>query len=82
MPLHTNMYTHEKEAADGVGVPGRERAAGEKNIGLTMPLRTFAHMRKKLRVGVGVAWRERRREDKDGDFERQGKTVIQERERE
>jgi hypothetical protein len=39
-------------------------------------------MRKKLRVGVGVAWRERRREDKDGDFERQGKTVIQERERE
>jgi hypothetical protein len=59
IPLHNNMYTHEKEAADGVGVPGRERAAGEKNIGLTMPLRTFAHMRKKLRVGVGIAWRER-----------------------
>ena len=28
-------------------------------------------MRKKLRVGVGVAWRERRIEDEDGDFEKQ-----------
>jgi hypothetical protein len=84
MPLHTHMYTHEKEAAMGWACRGESVRQGRKTLGLTAAAHAHLHTRERSCVWR-LEWHGESAEEKTrmGTLRsRKAERDIQERERE